>query len=419
MCYNEIEKFGCGHEEKHRIPCEDLCENRGCTKTEEDQIREDTGSVCTKCRNDEDETEFIQEELRKFAEQESLNPSAPPPTRTRDPNAPKLFFKRCIVWTKCHHHSHPRPSDIDRDEGDPEYLHVEGIGNCFDCSAAPASTIAKMKQNGDYDKEDPWGAMSRPEIAEGSSRGANLPSLEEIARGVTHAQANQHAQEDALASPPLSPEMSGRPRSAGSLDSDYDVGPAKGKGRLGEPIRRPAAAAIVESGVSDAEDAQDHASKQPVRLSKTTQGNEWEHEDGTADDDDEDEKAGHGLSRSRKLPGRSPSLSDREEKDQGEFSEDEGAHGKVPRWGHSMHHAHIDEEEEEGSLYSDSDEESDTESEDEDGHEDGQYASPEELKAAGLPPTAKMTKVQVQSIMKRKAQEGQKAMTQAREGKIE
>lgn len=102
MCYNEIEKFGCGHEEKHRIPCEDLCENRGCTKTEEDQIREDTGSVCTKCRNDEDETEFIQEELRKFAEQESLNPSAPPPTRTRDPNAPKLFFKRCIVWTKCH-----------------------------------------------------------------------------------------------------------------------------------------------------------------------------------------------------------------------------------------------------------------------------------------------------------------------------
>lgn len=100
MCYHEFEKFGCGHEEKHKIPCEDVCENKPCTKPEEDQVRDRVGK-CSKCKDVEDDMDFIQEELRKFAERESLNPSAAPSTRTRDPYAPRLYFKRCLVWTKC------------------------------------------------------------------------------------------------------------------------------------------------------------------------------------------------------------------------------------------------------------------------------------------------------------------------------
>lgn len=101
MCYHEIEKFDCGHEEKHKIPCEDVCEDKPCPKPEEDQIRNNADASCTKCKDEADEADFIQEELRKFAERESLDPSAALPIRTRDPNAPKLYFKRCLVWTKC------------------------------------------------------------------------------------------------------------------------------------------------------------------------------------------------------------------------------------------------------------------------------------------------------------------------------
>ena len=101
MCYSEIEKFACGHEDKHKIPCEAFCDNGSCSKPEADQVRDDAGPKCNKCKEDDDEMDFIQEELRKFAEQESLNPSAASAARPRDPNAPKHYFKRCIVWSRC------------------------------------------------------------------------------------------------------------------------------------------------------------------------------------------------------------------------------------------------------------------------------------------------------------------------------
>ncbi|KAI4146628.1 MAG: hypothetical protein L6R39_003383 [Caloplaca ligustica] len=384
MCYHDVEKFGCGHEDKHKIPCEEFCEKGHCSKLEEDRIREDAGSICNKCKDKEEEDEFMEEELRKFAERESLDRSAAPPRRTRDPNAPTLYFKRCIVWNKCHHYSHPRPSDIERDEGDPEYLPVEGLGNCFDCSAAPASVIQQMKQNGDFDKEDPWGAMSRTEVAEGSSRGADLPSLEEIAYGMKHSDSDQHA----AVSPPSSPEMTGgRPRSAGSLESDDDLGPAKGKGRLGEPIRQPAHAAMVDSDESDTEETPHNKSKKSGHLVMHQAEEETDSEAGTADEeDDEEDKVSHRLHQSKERPPHAPSVSDDDEDDEKHFSGNEEAHGKAPRWGQgTAHHTDSDEEFDPGS-----DGLSDAESDGEDEHGQNDKHS-NKGKAAGAPTIIKKT----------------------------
>ncbi|KAL8930488.1 MAG: hypothetical protein Q9208_000672 [Pyrenodesmia sp. 3 TL-2023] len=399
MCYHEIEKFECGHEEKHKIPCEDVCGNKACAKAEEDQIRSNADASCTKCKDEADETEFIQEEMRKFAEQESLKPSAALPIRTRDPNAPRLYFKRCLVWTKCGHHSHPRPCEIERDEGDPEYLHVEGRGNCFDCSAAPASIITKMKQDGQYDKEDPWGAMTREDVAEGSSRGGDLPSLEEIGQGVTNAQAKQHAQQVVRGSPP-SPFMSGAlPRSAASSEPQYDTGPSKGKGRSGEPIRQPSNAATVESDGSDVETGLPHTSKKPAHLPEPEEGEAGESDEATDDEFEEE---------------------DDEEQDQDRLSEDAVARSDIPQWGQNTTHDHGNEEGR-GDLGHQSNTDSNAGSGIESKVEDeGQaLASSEELKAAGLPPTHELTKTQLQSFMKRRDREGQLAMAQHRNGGIE
>ncbi|KAL8907050.1 MAG: hypothetical protein Q9207_001662 [Kuettlingeria erythrocarpa] len=402
MCYHEIEKFDCGHEEKHKIPCEDVCESKSCAKAEEDQIRDHADTSCTKCKHAADEAEFIQEELRKFVERESLNPTTPSPTKTRDPNAPKLYFKRCLVWTKCGHHSHPRPSDIERDEGDPEYMHVEGRGNCFDCSAAPTSTIVKMKQDGQYNTEDPWGAMTRVEIAEGSSRGAYLPSLEEIGQGIMHAQA-KHAQEEALESPPPSPVRSGaRPGSAASSEPQYDMGPTKGKGRSGVPIRQPSDAATVKSDGSDLDDDLSHSLGRPAHVPQPDEGGAAEPGEGT-DDDLEEESDNHRVDRSKK--------------------------GDIPHWGHETMHDHGNRKgkhqpghsfgisHDAGSDIEDEDEDEEEE-EDEDEDEGQALASPEELQAARLPPALKWTKVQLQSYLRRKDGEGQLAMIQHRTGAV-
>lgn len=115
MCHHEVEKFACGHDEKHKIPCETFCETGNCSKAEEDQVRDNVDPKCIKCKYEEEEADFIQEELRKFAEQESLKPSEAFTRRPRDPNVPKLFFKRCIVWSRC---GRKCTIPLHRDEGD-------------------------------------------------------------------------------------------------------------------------------------------------------------------------------------------------------------------------------------------------------------------------------------------------------------
>lgn len=288
-------------------------------------------------------------------------------------------------------HSHPRPSDIERDEGDPEYLHVEGRGNCFDCSAAPASTITKMKQDGQYDKEDPWGAMTREEIAEGSSRGGYLPSLEEIGQGVTNAQAKQHAQEEVLESPPPSPVMSGaRPRSAASSEAEYDMGPSKGKGRSGEPVRQPSYAATVESDGSDVEAGLPRASKKSAHLPEPDEGEAGEPAEATDDETEEE---------------------DDEEQYQDHLSRDAAARNDIPQWGQDTTYAHGNGEGAEDLGHKSnvgSGARSDIEGKDEDGGM--ALASPEELKAAGVSPILGWTKAQLQSFIRRKDGAGQLAM---------
>lgn len=410
MCYHEVENFACGHDEKHKIPCETFCETGNCDKPEDDQVRDNAGPRCNKCKDDEDEVDFIQEELRKFAEQESLKPSEAPRLRSRDPNAPKLFFKRCIVWSRCGHHSHPRPSDIERDAEDPEYLHVEGLGNCFDCSAATPSVIAKMKQNGEYEKEDPWGAMSRPEVGEGSSHSVTLPSLEEIGQGVTHDQAKQQAREGAAASPPSSPAIDDdRSRRSASPEPEYDDSPSKGKGYPGRPTHPLSHVTTVEDNDADGEEELGHPSIKPVERSEFGEDDE----DSIASDEEgelELEETGHpGLHESRKLPGQHPSMSDDEAIDQADFSGDDRTHDKEANRGRSRHGDHDNEEEDD--LHDGSD------TGDERGEDD--LATPEELKAAGLPGNSKMTKLQVERALHRKLEAGKLAMMQFNKNEIE
>ncbi|KAL9597373.1 MAG: hypothetical protein Q9219_005182 [cf. Caloplaca sp. 3 TL-2023] len=315
MCHHEVEKFACGHEEKHKIPCEKLFETGSCSKPEDDVIRDNAGPACAQCKEDEEEMNFIQEEIQKLAERESLDPSAAPVRRAHDPNAPKLYFKRCIVWNRCGHHSHPRPSDIERDESDPEYLHVEGLGNCFDCSAAAPSTIAKMKENGDYKKEDPWGALSRLEVGEGSSRVMNLPSLEEIGQGVTHDQIKEQVEKRAAVSPPSSPDRASD-RSV-SPELGYDTGPTKGKAVPGKAVHPLAQVTTVEDDESGDEDGVYPPFTKPAKPLDFAKD--------LSEDEDEDEEKGthHAPPRSKVRRGRSPSLGDSSDEDDAVHSGEE------------------------------------------------------------------------------------------------
>ncbi|KAL8707523.1 MAG: hypothetical protein Q9220_007465 [cf. Caloplaca sp. 1 TL-2023] len=307
--------------------------------------RNTTESQCVRCKEDADEAEYMEEELRKLAVQESLQPSAAPP-RTRDPNAPQLFFQRCIVWTRCGHHSHPRPSDIERDEGDPEYLHVTGRGNCFDCSAAAPLTIALMKERGDYQKEDAWGALSRVETGEGSSGQAALPSLEEIGQGLTHAETTARNKERAYRSPSPSPDR--RPAESDSDDSEDHTGLAKGKGRAGEPL--------VQA-------AMHHPSSTKLGHRATTVEEDDQDELGSEDGSDEESEVG--KKNSSKLPNWS-TVQD---------PPGDAAHANPPR--------KEKEEETDSDSLSGDDDESSVESGDEHGHE---HAELPQTKTVNSPP---------------------------------
>ncbi|KAL8943434.1 MAG: hypothetical protein Q9216_001072 [Gyalolechia sp. 2 TL-2023] len=393
MCHHEIEKFTCGHDEKHKIPCETFCESGSCSKPGGDQIRDDAGPKCNKCKDDEDEADFIQEELRKFAERESLNTSTAPTPMSRDPNAPKLFFKRCIVWSRCGHHSHPRPSDIERDEGDPEYLHVEGLGNCFDCSAASPSIIAKMKQDGNYEKEDPWDAMSTAEVGEGSSRGAALPSLEEIGQGVTHDQVKEQGRKSVSVSPPSSPERTeDRANPAASSEPGNDSNPAKGKGVPGRPPHPLSDMAKAEDVESDTDSEYESSDENDDNLELDEES-----------EVDEEETDLHGLNKSKKLPGHRPRMSgdEDEEDDQGQFSDDDGANSKEPQRGRTRHRELGEGVEKPVEA------------------KDDELATPEELKEAGLPGGSKMLKSQVQRVIHRKLEAGKLAMLQHNKNEVE
>ncbi|KAI4139014.1 MAG: hypothetical protein LQ341_004403 [Variospora aurantia] len=397
-----VETFACGHEEKHKIPCEEVCDNKSCTEAEEDQSRVITAK-CTTCKDEEDEAEFILEELQKFVERESLDPSAAVPTRIRDPSALKLYFKRCLVWSKCGHHSHPRSSDIERDMDEPEFLYVEGIGNCFDCSAAPSSTIHKMKQSGDYSKEDPWGAMSRPEIAEDIFSAASLPLLEDIGRGVVGRQTKERTQVD-VQSAPCSPETSGgRAGTAASSESEYEINPSKGKVKDHPdlPIRHPSYTTNMGPNASDVEDVSRRASRKSTSILETHE-EEGESEEFEDDYDKEEKNAGHQSCRSRKRSAYAASASDEEDEDGRHVSGGAEADGKVPHWGFSTRN---DNDEAQDDLHGDSADSRQLQRETEDerprkSKKRREFVSPEELMAADLHPSLEMTRALFEEILK-------------------
>ncbi|KAL8841940.1 MAG: hypothetical protein Q9170_000720 [Blastenia crenularia] len=435
MCHDQIEKFACGHEEKHKIPCETFCDQGNCNKPEDDKTRDKVDPKCTKCKDDDEETDFIQEELRKFAEAESLKPAAAVPKRSRDPNAPKLYFKRCIVWSRCGQdlaneyleidHSHSRPSDIERDEVDPEYLPIEGMGNCFDCSAASSSTIAQMKQNGDYEKTDPWGAMTRPEVGEGSSRDVASPTLENIATGVDIDPKKELAQKSSQVSLTSSPERA-EDRSASAMPSnlDYDASPSKGKGRVSQSTHPLAQVASAEDDESD-EEKVDQASKHSARPADTDHENagadagagveedtdddeegEEEAEDEAGEEEEKDgteEEAHPQPNNLNKVPGRPDEEDDRAHFSADESAENKGHHGDRPI------HRDVGEGER-------ADSERDAGSDDKAGEE---LASPEELKAAGLSGKEKISRTEAQRRKDRMVEVGQIALMQPEKGLVE
>ncbi|KAI4281967.1 MAG: hypothetical protein L6R35_005514 [Caloplaca aegaea] len=431
MCHHEVETFACGHEEKHKIPCEEVCDNKSCAKAEEDQSRMITAK-CTTCKDEEDEAEFILEELQKFVERESLDPSAAVPTRIRDPSALKLYFKRCLVWSKCGHnaltnvdltdHSHPRSSDIERDTDEPEFLYVEGIGNCFDCSAAPSSTIHKMKQSGDYSKEDPWGAMSRPETAEDIFSAASLPLLEDIGRGVVGRQTKERTQVD-VQSASCSPETSGgRAGTAASSESEYEINPSKGKVKDHPdlPIRHPSYTANMGPNASDVEDVSRRASRKSTSILETHE-EEGESEEFEDDYDKEEKNVGHQSRRSRKRSAYAASASDEEDEDGRHVSGGAEADGKVPHWGFNTRNGN---DEARDDLDGDSADSRQLQRETEDerpgkSKKRREFVSPEELMAADLHPSLEMTRALFEEILKNKTPEERRIMTQSIAEKIQ
>ncbi|KAL8872799.1 MAG: hypothetical protein Q9174_001630 [Haloplaca sp. 1 TL-2023] len=388
MCYSEVEKFGCGHEQKSSIPCEAFCETGACKKLEENRVRDDVGPKCLECKHEEAEQENFEKQMAQFGIQESLQPSTTP-ARVHDPSAPKLYFKRCIVWSRCGHHSHPRPSDIEREADWPEYMPVEGIGHCFKCSAAPQYVIDDMKQNGEYEKEDPWGAMTEEDPGTGSSHDAAPHSLEAIARGMTMMESTQQSMEHARRSPPSSPEIEAVGHDS---DEEYDKGPTKGKGRLGEPVRVQHPAAASDSDEDEGEDEKEDE--------------ELEDEDEEEDSEDERKLSRHGHRQSRAEEG---------------FDAQKKTTTKIPDWGAQDGPAKTPSQGKtaQGKTHKEPSEDEDSDDEDDSSNEDGEktydeidYASPGELKAAGMPINAKMTREQVQKVLARKGQESSAAMTQ-------
>ncbi|KAL8848537.1 MAG: hypothetical protein Q9221_006426 [Calogaya cf. arnoldii] len=284
MCYDVIEKFPCGHENKTLIPCEGLFETGTCSGREPDKSRDSDEPKCAECQQAAAEEEHLEKQLQEFAIKDSLEkpPVAP---RARDPNAPKKYFKWCIEWERCKHRSHSRPSDIERDDDDGyEYLTAPGIGQCYDCSKAPDWKIAEMKQNGEYAKEDPWGALSRVEVAAGSSKDSTLQSLEKIAGHGSYSK--QYQAEDGFLTAP----------SPSAEDSDDDTGASKGKGRAGEPLAPHIVEAAAESDESDESDEEGEAgpAKRAAKVTtkRTTKhsGKEAADDIEVSEDEDDDEE---------------------------------------------------------------------------------------------------------------------------------
>ncbi|KAL8678475.1 MAG: hypothetical protein Q9186_005179 [Xanthomendoza sp. 1 TL-2023] len=254
MCFHQIQKYACGHEDKDLIPCEEKCDTDKCSKPGEDQVLEQIEPECAQCKYAADDEEDILRQIREFTMNESLKPSARPTTaKARDPNAPKEYLIRCIEWERCKHLSHPEPTEIERESDEwSQYMPIVGRGQCFDCSRAPASKIAAMKQNGEYEKQDPWGAMSRIDVGEGSSSNVQKHTLEQIASG---AAAGQIQEPNVVASHSPSPERR-RQRSV-SFESDDDTGDTKGKRRQGETVEQQHLDGEEDSDDEDEEEEED------------------------------------------------------------------------------------------------------------------------------------------------------------------
>ncbi|KAL9033084.1 MAG: hypothetical protein Q9214_007677, partial [Letrouitia sp. 1 TL-2023] len=330
---------------------------------------------CQRCLQQDEEEEDFERTLKRIAEDEKLAPV--PKSTARDRNAPKLYFKRCIKWksdrqlikvSTSQDLSHSRPSDIEREAQDPEYIPIDGFGQCYNCAKATPRIIEKMKQNGDYDKDDPWGALTEGDNAEGASKSGDGHTLEEIAGGFTNAE--KKAAQRSPSADKASPE---RPRSRSS-SPETDFGPSKGKGRSGERERaRPETDDDSESedgdedGAVHSDESEDDTPRPRGRRPLPT------HDSDDDDDDESDDGSSTSSSPAPKRRAASPP----------DWSNAHGAHGLPARADKS-----------------------------ETGHEQGQgVVSPEELASIGLNRGMKLTRAQFESVKARKQREAQQSST--------
>lgn len=267
--------------------------------------------------------------------------------------------------------SHSRPSDIEREVQDPEYIPIDGFGQCYNCARATPRIIEKMKQNGDYDKDDPWGALTEGDNAEGASRSGHGHTLEEIAGGFTNAE--KKAAQRSPSADTISPE---RPRSRSS-SPEVDFGPSKGKGRPGQPVlaRRGKDDSDSESEDEQDEDEEDRAvySDESEDETPRPRGRRPLPAQNSDSDDESDDGSSTSSSPAPKRRARSPP----------DWSNTHGAHGLPARADKS-----------------------------ETDHEQGQgFVDPEELASIGLNRGMKLTRAQFESVKARKQREAQQSST--------
>ena len=152
-----------------------------------------------------------------------------------------------------------------------------------------------MKQSGDYEKKDAWGALSRVEVAEGSSKDPCLQSLEEIAGHHPSYKRSDEDQQTEPDSPVGRLPSADRDEQQGAMeDSDDDTGAAKGKGRAGEPLVHRGVEGEAESDDAEGSDEEGQAElakkKAAENMTKKAMQDEDDEENEDEDKDEDNDK---------------------------------------------------------------------------------------------------------------------------------
>lgn len=122
----------------------------------------------------------------------------------------------------------PRELDIKRvSDEEPIWIDTPERGQCHGCSQTPNSILAAMRENGELDGDDPWGAMGKPTAVAAGGSGSNAQVQAHDFGGDLgkHPGLQAYDEEESykIVSRPVSP------------DQLPTITKGKGKGRVGKP----------------------------------------------------------------------------------------------------------------------------------------------------------------------------------------